>query len=299
MAQLLVTCVHRHHNVPSVSGGTLFRVDTDTGEARIANGSLAGVGGLRGVTVDPVMGLVYVADNAHSIYVLDRFTWITRRVIQVPGAAGIHQIRWHAGRLYVVSTGSDCLLVGTPTQHNGWTWEETKLWETIPDHVWRRLVTAYGKDHAHHAPGADRLHFNSIAWAPNGDEIHLYCAPCVVYNATQHRVMCHERLHGPHDLLYMGDRLFVHSSKAGSLLECGGKAPVLVDQHDIGGTNKNNLQGFTRGLAALDAKTFVAGVTPGLLRVYALSHGVVPWKVRDIELLGGDELSVYDIAVLA
>lgn len=287
--RLLVSCVVRRASIPSISGGLLFLVTNGVVE-QIQEYS----GALRGISRDPATGLIHVANEDRTITVWDPSEWKQVDLVRLQEPAGaLHQIRFYNGRLYASSAGADALHV----IHPDGTQQVTRIHDRIPPETWGQIMVTCSANHARHPVGSDRLHFNSIAWSPAGEQHHVYNAARCIYNWTANQIVWADvSLDGIHDLVFAGGDLLTNVSCAGSLVEVYSRTVIDVWEGGLG-VNPNNYLGFTRGLAKIADDCVVAGRTPNELRFYLRQAGV--WShTETVVLPGGNELSPYDICVL-
>jgi len=104
------------------------------------------------------------------------------------------------------------------------------------------------------------LHFNSIGWAPNGDEYHVYYNARMVFNWTQQKIMAQGGLlHCPHDVLVTNDGFFTCSSTDKALYHFynNGDIRVVVKNQEVAVPDCPNHAGFTHGIARGDDILFV------------------------------------------
>jgi len=182
----------------------------------------------------------------------------------------IHQIVSRDGKLYIACTGTDSFTV----VENDEVIERVNITET--DLTKDVLHNSSRKDLS---CGANKLHFNSIAWDTQGDMYHLYAGGGMLYNWSKKKMLCATGESLLHDLLLLDDNTFLTN-------ECSGKT-ILVNLTTKNyqtirnvGSRENSpgssfRLGFLRG-TALDKKsnTLFLASSPGKLTAVSISS----WK---------------------
>jgi len=206
--------------------------------------------GSRGITI--YSGQLHVATSGNNILVFDLDTFEKKNDIRYPSFKRLHQIKSHDGYLFVVSTGNDKLITidgMIPAEL-----DLSQAAELLEPHVIQRTREDQW--------GNDMLHFNSVGWAPNGDEYHVYYNCNMVFNWTQQQIMAlNGPLHRPHDLAFTEDGFFVNSSadKACLFFKWNGEIRVVNKNLEVPPPGIPNNTGFTHGLAIGDDILFACG----------------------------------------
>lgn len=231
--------------------------------------------GSRGITIHN--NKLYVATSGDDIltFSLDDYRHLGR--VTHSGFRRLHQIKDRNGQLYVVSTGGDQLYI----LENNQVVEVRNLKELAPQ-IEQYVVQRTREDQW----GNDMLHFNSVGWTPDGDEIHVYYNTRMVYNYTRRKIVYQGGvLHCPHDIAAVENGMFVNSSANKSCV-------FLRDDGDIYVINKNlerappecpNNIGFMHGLAIGDGMLFACS-SPSVMRTFELTkpfHHIETFQVND------------------
>jgi hypothetical protein len=144
----------------------------------------------------------------------------------------------------------------------------------------------------------DKLHFNSLCWLPNGDEIHVYNGLHMVYNFTKKEIIYQGvPLHSPHDIVFFGDSLVVNSSANYETVQIkNGKAKVIFSVSPCRVKHVNGNQwGYTRGLTSIGNRLFICN-SP--MRILELKYdNDIFNRTKRVELFEGNDKSIYDICL--
>jgi hypothetical protein len=242
--------------------------------------------GVRGLAVHD--GLLHVATTGDSILVFELDTWKLMGEIGHPELKYIHQIRSHEGLLCVVNTGKDTLCKFSRGQLCDIVDLSTEAVQLGPFAIQRTCDDRWGND---------MLHFNSIGWAPNGDEYHVYFNARMVFNWTQKKIMYQGGiLHSPHDVVVTDQGFFTSSSADKSALFFKNNGDIRVIHKSLRFTPpfSVNQHGFKHGLAIGDGMLFT-GTSPTRLETFDIAN--------NFNILGAVDLSyaenecIYDIAL--
>jgi hypothetical protein len=205
--------------------------------------------GSRGITIH--RDQLWVATSGDNILVFDLDTFRFREDIRHPNWKRLHQIksRQSDGTMHVVSTGNDTLFrMGGP--HSTLTDLSTQS-ELLEPHIIQRTREDQW--------GNDMLHFNSVGWAPNGDEHHVYYNCNMIFNWTRQQIVAlNGPLHRPHDLAFVEDGFFVNSSADKTCLfyKWNGEIRVVNKNLEVPPPGIPNNTGYTHGLAIGDDTLF-------------------------------------------
>jgi len=228
--------------------------------------------GCRGLAVHD--GALYVAVHPDVLQRRNLDALDVEEEFRVPGLVEVHQLQSRGGALWVISTGSNEVLL---LRKHEVAERRTALTPRAEEYVstWR-LGDAYSQD---------RLHFNSIGWGPNGEELHVYSDSNAVFDATAQRVAWFGHpLHKPHNACYCSAHEVVVNSSAVKMtvvLDLVNHVSRTIYRDDrVPPSNGVDvaLVGWTRGLA-LHGRTAFIGVAPGEAVAVDVPSGEVVGRV--------------------
>lgn len=238
--------------------------------------------GLRGITWWE--GALVVARTDENIMFLDPDSLSQRCVWESPAEINhIHQLKTHNDVLWIVSTANNRL----------YGWKNGGIVATTKLSTARRWLDPHVPNVTHirsRTWGADRAHFNSVAWHPRtGDEYHCYANLSMIFNWTQQQpVWIGAPLGMPHDIVFLPDGRFVVNSSAyrtAYVFEPTGNAvqPRLILELPGAEFDGWSMPGWLRGGGYSEATdTLVLTATPGTLHAF---------RGRTLEPLGSLEFS--------
>jgi hypothetical protein len=178
---------------------------------------------------------------------------------------GIHEIKVRDDKLYITNTSTDSFTVLQDNEIVDRVYIKEK---DLPERVIRHLNVPGRKADVEF--GADKLHFNSLAWGVNGDMYHLYMAGGIVYNWTRKQLACGilgEAMH--HDIASLDkDTLLINGSDIGEtiLIDIPTKSHRTVRKNNVGALNGAARHGWLRGMAVhKQTKTLFLTTAPGQL----------------------------------
>jgi hypothetical protein len=218
MKRIYISSIYRGE-ADSSNNDTLFTVDWETGDilaspekpAEVCLMPIKGISksyGTRGMAwykdklwvLGAVQGLLEIDPNTYNIIKTHR-----PEKIHHP-----HLMKVKDDLMWVTSTQRDSLVA----------WDGTKVVQErriqdIPGI--KELTDPYLAPSVMDRPfGADRLHFNSVAWDSDGNEYHTYMFCSAIFDVTNMRVV-ESGIPAPHDLEIRGNRLFYSASGDRSL----------------------------------------------------------------------------------
>lgn len=207
-----------------------------------------------------------------------------------------HQIKLHDGKLWMCDTGHDRVAV--------YNWETKEVESYIDLSCDSDMLDELDNNQKHKPYGTDRLHFNSIEWAPNGDQWHLYMHCNCLFNFTTKRIIAPPQEHraGMHDILFLDDdRLIYSSSNSNTTYELNLKTEeyraIYQEPKRARQDNISNQFGWARGLE-IDRENGIlyATYTPCVLQAYDVNDD---YKLLFREELDSDVMeSTYDMVLV-
>jgi len=288
MRRIYISTVNRvgDDDVTSIFGH-LYVLDWNTGKLlqdlkqKVANDiSIGRSKGARGIVFAD--NKIYVANDVNAITVYDADTYKILDHKAFEELSVVHQMKMHNDLLCVASTSND-RVVRIDKDLNVVSVESVENKKILPtEGEWVN----------------DKLHFNSICWLPNGDEIHVYNGLHMVYNFTKKEVVYQgDPLQSPHDVIVFGDSLVVNSSASHETIQIkNSKARVIfsVPSEEIQNVGHNQW-GYARGLTSYGNKLFIS-YTP--TKILELKHqdGIFHLE-KKITIDEGHDKSVYDLCL--
>jgi len=301
MKRLYASIVYRGDPSSPEAGDNLYVVDWDT-HTVLARLLVTGSGGkvsvhsgirthgARGVAI--AKDLLYVAGSSNiiSVYRLGQTTPDYLTSFEIPGGC-IHQIRFHDERLYVASAADDHLYV----------LRDDVVIEAIylPDIVETSLLEPrLQPPFTTHPYGADRLHFNSLAWDAEGAMHHIYLGANAVYDVTRRRLLPFgDALWGPHDLVFWNDWTVVNSSMDKSTIALTKNQRLRVIRKGYGnGTieiGSGGDWGFARGMVEHQERLF-CGSAPFHVHEFKQGTSGQTEHVISHEFINDTSAALYD-----
>jgi hypothetical protein len=236
MKLICVTTIIRNKRAPG-KRGHFYTLDYDTKEVL----SKQGTPGLRGMCFHE--GKLWVGDFKKFLRTVNPTTGLVEQELNLQELAGVHLIYSRDGYLWLTNTASNSIL---------------------------KMQNSKVVDIIELAPSNEHLHFNSMGWAPNGDQYHLYSHLGQIYNYTK-REVAFDGIERGHDLHFLDDhRLLVNESRysRGLLVDLSDKTRTelhAVPQHRE--DTPHIRWGFTRGIAASKDLIFM-GSSPAKLHIF-------------------------------
>ena len=182
---------------------------------------------------------------------------------------GIHEIKRRGHKLYIVATDSDSFTV----IENDEVIERVNIREKDLSYEALHYLNKYaGKKHVN--CGANKLHFNSLAWDGNGDLHHVYMSGGLIYNWTRKKLVCEPlgkaTMH--HDLVLLENNSFLtNDSNSGEtiVIDIATNTKRLVRKSSIGtqcSAPGGSRIGWLRGMALhKQTQTLFLTTAPGKL----------------------------------
>jgi WD40 repeat protein len=215
-----------------------------------------GMTGVRGMCFHE--GELWIAGFRNTLNLIDLETYSIKQTFTHDELRGTHLIYSRDGYLWVTNTSAN---------------EIVKLRNNKVEKIIPLPKSVNGTQH---------LHFNSIAWSPNGDEYHLYCGLGEIVNFTQQKTVFNGIERG-HDLYFLDDnQLIVNESKQkrALLINLLDKSETVL--HTVtkeGIDTSENRWGFTRGVAASKDLIFL-GSSPPCLHIFDRElNQLEPWRI--------------------
>lgn len=222
-------------------------------------------------------GMLCVAVSPNVVQRRDPETLAVVSEFAFEGVLDIHQIQSYGGLLWVVDSRHNAL-VGVKGE------KVVARCTALTDQVLPFVHTWRHGD----VECEDKIHFNSVEWAPNSREIHVYADCNMVYDASAKRPLwLGHPLYKPHDVSFVSaHELVVNSSAIRStyllnLLDSTFRE-LYRDESQVEFAPDPApycLAGWTRGLAVHRGSAFV-GVAPGAVVELDVKHGGIRRRVN-------------------
>jgi len=246
--------------------GRLYKVDYKTGQHEMREFDVS----FRGLVRHN--GKLLVADYTNNIYEVDEDSLEITKAIELKDCGYLHLLYSRDGVLWTTNSGNNTIV----KVHEDGEEETIKL----------------------HPSSSDVLHFNSLDWAPSGEEFHIYNKQSGVFNYTKKQWVI-RGLNAPHDIMFIAPNLFMINNSAA--LECllveadtGRIVEKMLELRESDKSTKDNTWGFTRGMARVDKDTVVSGSTPCTLHYYDTEAFC---KFAEVVLSTDPDESIFDILV--
>jgi len=271
MRRIYISCtnrVERPENSPR-DHGDAYVIDWDTkkvihhldvyGPEDIQVGRSRGCGGIAWHN-----NKIYIACRSGlSVFDPDTLKYIT----QVAGVgSGIHEIKSKGNRLYVTNTSTDSFTV----LEKGKVIEQVYIREKdLAEALLIYINKFVSKKNVN--CGANKLHFNSLAWDGNGDMYHLYMAGGIIYNWSRKEIVYGPSRKGSmhHGLVLLDDNTFlINESNSGEtiLVDIASGTGRMVRKSVVGALMGSARFGWLRGMALHNqTNTLFLTTAPGKL----------------------------------